>query len=311
MANIRHLDFAMLMAFDVLMRELSVSRAAEKMYVTQSAMSHTLQRLRQHLDDPLLVKTPSGMKATGRAEALVEPVRAILRDAEHLLASGPDFDPNTSQQRFVVSGSDYIEVLILPRLVARVRELAPRIEIHVIRSEPEVLGSLIENNELDLAIGFEAMLNLPRHLTVSQLFDDRVVCIARRTTSKTSAELSLQEYLDRSQLLISSCDLNAVMVERRLAKAGLERRVSLVVPNFLSAPFTVATTDLLLSLPGRVAEICLNLAPVTVLNMPLELPPYDLVMAWHPIRQTDRAHAWLRSLIQQVGQEIAGDHRTV
>lgn len=304
MVSIRHLDFAMLMAFDLLMRELNVSRAAEKMYVTQSAMSHILQRLRQQFDDPLLVKTPTGMKPTRRAEDLVESVGAILRDAEHLLLSSSEFDPAMSQHQFVIGGSNYIEFLVLPKLVARIRQLAPGIEIRVTRAEPDVLASQFANNELDLALGFEAMMNLPKYVLVRRLFEDTVVCIERKS-GDTCKDLSLEDYLQRSQLVISSCDVNAVIVARALANEGLERRVALVVPNFLSAPFTVATTDLLLSLPRRIAESCVNFAPLRILDMPLDLPPYDVVMAWHPAREKDPAHAWLRSHVQAVGDEIA------
>jgi DNA-binding transcriptional LysR family regulator len=306
MANLRHLDFSMLMAFEHLMRERSVSRAAERMYVTQSAMSHTLQRLREQLGDPLLVRTPSGMKPTQRAEEIVGPVRAMLRDAEQLLASTAEFEPWTSHQRFEVAGSDYIEFLILPRLIARLRRLAPGIEIRVSRADSGSLEERLANTGLDLVLGFRAMLKLPKYLAIRRLFDDTVVCIARADDPDTGREISVDEYLRRSQLLISSCDLNAVLVERWLEYHGLERRVALVVPNFLSAPFTVATTDLLLSLPRRIAEACKAFAAVKILPVPFDLPAYELVMAWHPVKEKDPGHAWLRAQIREVGAEIEG-----
>ncbi|MVF22126.1 LysR family transcriptional regulator [Methylocaldum sp. BRCS4] len=304
MLNLRHLDFTMLLAFDLLMQELNVSRAAEKMFITQPAMSQILQRLRQQFDDPLLVRTPTGMKPTERASALLEPVRSVLRNAEHILKSPAQFDPATSHERFILAGSDYFEFLVLPRLIERVCNLAPRIEIHVQRPDTGSLEARLQNQEIDLILGFQAMLKLPAHLNWVRLFDDTIVCIARRDYAGVEDEITLEEYLQRNQLLISSCDLNAQIVERWLMKQGLERRVAVVVPNFLSAPFTVATTDLLLSLPRRIAEACIKSSPLKLVQVPFGLPAYDFVVAWHPLRDKDPAHQWLREQILEVSREI-------
>jgi DNA-binding transcriptional LysR family regulator len=307
MLNLRHLDFTMLLAFDLLMRERSVSRAAEKMYVTQSAMSQILQRLRQQFDDPLLVRTPTGMEPTPRATALVEPVRSMLRDVGRILKSPAQFDPGTSHERFVLAGSDYIEFLVLPRLIERVRKRAPGIEIRVNRADADSPESRLQNQELDLILGFQAMLNLQGHLRWVRLFDDTIVCIARRGDQSVADEISLEQYLQMGQLLISSCDLNAQIMDRWLAKQGLERRVAVVVPNFLSAPFTVAATDLLLSLPRRIAEACIQSSPLKIVEVPFGLPAYDLIMAWHPLRDKDPAHTWLREQIIEVSRKIDRD----
>jgi DNA-binding transcriptional LysR family regulator len=304
MLSLRHLDFTMLMAFDLLMRELNVSRAARKLYVTQSAMSQILQRLRQQFDDPLLVKTPAGMQPTERALALVGPVRAILQDVEQILKSPAPFDPAMSHERFILAGSDYFEFLVLPRLIERVCNLAPQIEIHVQRPDTDSLEARLQNQEIDLVLGFQAMLKLPAHLRWVRLFDDTMVCVARRDHTAVEDEITLEEYLQRNQLLISSCDLNAQIVERWLTKQGLERRIPVVVPNFLSAPFIVATTDLLLSLPRRIAEACIKLSPLKLVKVPFGLPAYDFVMAWHPLRDKDPAHQWLREQILEVSREI-------
>ena len=116
MSNLRNFDLNLLLAFDVLMSELNVTRAARKMFITQSAMSHTLHKLRLQLDDPLLVKTSSGMKPTERALALIDPVRLLLAETEQLIRSPSTFEAATSQQRFVIAASDYIELLLLPEL---------------------------------------------------------------------------------------------------------------------------------------------------------------------------------------------------
>jgi len=112
-SNLRTFDLNLLVAFDVLMRELNVTRAAEQMFITQSAMSHVLHRLRQQLDDPLLVKTPTGMKPTERALALIEPIRAVLTEMEQFLQPPLEFEASTSQRRFVLAATDYMETRII------------------------------------------------------------------------------------------------------------------------------------------------------------------------------------------------------
>jgi DNA-binding transcriptional LysR family regulator len=304
MLNLRHLDFAMLMAFDALMRELNVSRAAEKMYVTQSAMSQTLQRLRQQFEDPLLVRTPNGMKPTERALALIDPVRALLRNVEQVFAPPSPFDAASSRERFAIAGSDYIEFMVLPRLIARVRQLAPSVEIHVLRCDQGSLESRLMNEEIDVALGFQTLMRLPAQLKWQRLFADEIVCVASRGHTSIEDAISLEEYLESGQLLISSCDMNAHIMERWLTAQGLERQTPVVLPNFLSAPYTVASSDLLLSLPRRIADACLQSSPLKLVEVPFGLPPFDVIMAWHPLRDNAPAHAWLREQIKTVGREI-------
>ncbi|MGH8551580.1 MAG: LysR family transcriptional regulator [Methylococcales bacterium] len=125
MTELRHFDLNLLSAFDLLMQEQNVSRAAERMFVSQSAMSHILQRLRQQLEDPLLVKTPAGMKPTERANAPIDPVRVILRDLERLIRAPEQFDPSTSRRRFVIAATDYMDYLVVPPLIVRVARQVP------------------------------------------------------------------------------------------------------------------------------------------------------------------------------------------
>jgi hypothetical protein len=116
MADLRTFDLNLLVAFNLLMQERSVSRAAEKMFISQPAMSHVLQRLRQQLEDPLLVKTPTGMVPTARALALVDPVAALLKEVEGLIKAPAPFEPGTSRRSFVIAATDYVEALLLPKL---------------------------------------------------------------------------------------------------------------------------------------------------------------------------------------------------
>ncbi len=301
MPELRQFDLNLLVAFDLLMQERNVSRAAERMFVSQSAMSHILQRLRQQLDDPLLVKTPAGMKPTERANALVEPVRAVLREVERLIRAPKEFDPTASQRRFVIAATDYMDFLVVPSLVERIAKRAPGVDIHVKRTEVPFPALDLETGELDVVLGFEAILKPAGYLNSDKLFEDRMACLAGNGhPANADGPLSLQEYVGMKHMLISRTGTRAGVIDEWLAERGLERRIALIVPHFLSAPFIVANTDMLLSLPLRIAERFVRLAPLKILHVPIDLPVYDLVMVWHPLREKDAAHRWLREQIMAV-----------
>ena len=306
MSNLRTFDLNLLVAFDVLMRELNVTRAAEHMFITQSAMSHILHRLRQQLDDPLLVKTPAGMKPTERALALIEPIRALLTEMEQLLQPPLEFEAGTSQRRFVLAATDYMELLLIPQLSGLIDQMAPGIDIHVKRTESSFPVAQLESGSLDVVLGFESVLNPPAHLNCHLLFSDRMACVVRQNHPLIRKAPSLEEYVSVPHMLISRTGSNMGVIDQKLTELGLDRRIKLIVPHFLSAPLIVAETDMVLSLPYRIAEQFKRFAPLEIFPVPIELPAYDLCMIWHPLYDKDPAHLWLRDKIIAIGRNIEG-----
>lgn len=306
MSNLRTFDLNLLVAFDVLMRELNVTRAAEQMFLTQSAMSHILHRLRQQLDDPLLVKTPAGMKPTERALALIDPVRVLLTEMEQLIQPPLAFEAGTSQRRFILAATDYMEFLLIPELSGLIDQMAPGIDIHVKRTESSFPVTQLENGSLDVVLGFESVLNPPAHLHCHRLFSDQMACVVRQNHSLIKKAPSLAEYVAVPHMLISRTGSNVGVIDEKLTELGLERRIKLIVPHFLSAPLIVAETDMILSLPFRIAEQFKTFAPLEIFPVPIDLPVYDLVMIWHPLRDKDPAHLWLRDKIIAIGRNIGG-----
>lgn len=304
MTDLRNFDLNLLVAFEVLMREMNVSRAAEKMFVTQSTMSHVLQRLRQQLDDPVLVRTNTGMKPTERALALVEPVRAVLREVERLIHPPGRFDPGSSQRRFVIAATDYMEFLLLPPLIERIGLLAPSVDIHIKRTEDAFPAESLENGELDVVLGFATILKPPAQFHIEKLFEDRMACVVRADHPVVKEPLGLEEYLALPHMLISRTGTKLGLIDEWLAERGLERRLALIVPHFLSAPLIVARTDMVLSLPLRIAERVAELVPLKILPAPIELPAYDLAMIYHPLREREPAHLWLREQIAWVCRSL-------
>jgi DNA-binding transcriptional LysR family regulator len=305
MSNLRTFDLNLLVAFDVLMRDLNVTRAAEQMFITQSAMSHILQRLRQQLNDPLLVKTPTGMKPTERAIALIEPVRVLLKEMEQLIQPPMEFEAATSQRRFVLAATDYMELLLIPELSRLIDKIAPGIDIHVKRTESSFPTSELENGSLDVVLGFESVLNPPAYLSSKRLFNDQMACVVRQNHPLIKKTPSLDEYVSAPHMLISRTGSSVGLIDQKLAELGLERRIKLIVPHFLSAPLIVAETDMILSLPHRIAQQFKKLAPLEIFPVPVELPSYDLVMVWHPLQEKDPAHLWLRDKIIAIGRNIS------
>jgi DNA-binding transcriptional LysR family regulator len=306
MSSLRTFDLNLLVAFDVLMRELNVTRAAEHMFITQSAMSHILHRLRQQLDDPLLVKTPTGMKPTERALAMIGPVRALLSEMEQLIQPPLEFEAGTSQRRFVLAATDYMELLLIPQLSGLIDQIAPGIDIHVIRTESSFPVAQLESGSLDVVLGFESVLNPPAHLNCHLLFSDRMACVVRQNHPLIRKAPSLEEYVTVPHMLISRTGSNMGVIDQKLTELGLERRIKLIVPHFLSAPLIVAETDMILSLPYRIAEQFKKFAPLEIFPVPIELPAYDLCMIWHPLFDKDPAHLWLRDKIIAIGRNIDG-----
>jgi DNA-binding transcriptional LysR family regulator len=304
MSNLRTFDLNLLVAFDVLMRELNVTRAAEQMFITQSAMSHVLHRLRQQLNDPLLVKTPTGMKPTERALALIEPVRVLLLNMEQLIQPPLEFEASTSQRRFVLAATDYMEFLLIPALSGLIDQIAPNIDIHVTRTESAFPVASLENGSLDVVLGFESVLNPPSYLHRHSLFSDQMACVVRQHHPLINKPPSLEQYVAASHMLISRTGSPVGIIDQKLTELGLERRVQLIVPHFLSAPLIVAETDMILSLPYRIAEQFKKFMPLEIFPVPLELPTYDLCMVWHPLQDKDPAHCWLREQITAIAASV-------
>ncbi len=306
MTELRNFDINLLVAFKALMRERNVSRAAEKMFITQSAMSHVLHRLRQQLDDPVLVKTSHGMQPTERALALIEPVEKILHEIELLLHQPTSFDPASSMRRFVLGATDYLEFLLLPPLINQIIPMAPAVDIHIQRTASEFPSESLENNTLDMVLGFEVMLSPPAQFHRQTLFDDRMACVVRKDHPLAQeGELTMQQYLQANHMLISRTGSNMGVIDDWLAQRKFERRIGLIVPHFLSAPLIVAQTDYILSLPLRIGQQFASFAPLQVLPLPFELPVFKQVMIWHPLRDKEPGHIWLRQQIIDVCNQLA------
>lgn len=247
------------------------------------------------------------MKPTPRALALLEPIKAVLNEIEQILLTPEVFSPIDSQKRFVIATSDYIEFTLLPPLMVALNVRAPKIEIHVKQVTNKLPEAAIEENKIDLIIGFDAAIDSPSHMCKKYLFDDRIVCILRQDHDKIYGDqISFDQFIASEHMLISRRGTGTGLVDDWLDKQGLTRKISLIVPNFLSAPWIVANTNLVLSIPLRLAEKFVLFAPLKIVPLPIDIPTYEVIMLWHPLQEKDPSLQWLRQEILEVCNKMTG-----
>jgi DNA-binding transcriptional LysR family regulator len=270
--------------------------------VTQSAVSHTLKRLRDFFGDPLLIRTKAGMELTPRAVELREPIRKSLETIETAVQKAESFDPQRSTATFTVAMTDHIGVSVLPDIVAACAKEAPGIDLRVLPVVKDIERQL-EIGEIDLLFSLSSVPITRPGLYRQKLFDERFVCIVREDHPALDGHLTLDAYCALDHLLIAPRGgrgfIDAILEER-----GLKRRVALKVPHFLLAPFIVVKTDLILTLAERVGRRFAELLPLRLLPPPLEIPPFTCSQVWHERKHAEAAHAWFRALIARVAGEV-------
>jgi len=292
--DIRAVNLNLLAAFDALLEQRSVTRAASKMGVTQSAMSNSLAQLRLLFDDPLFRRTPRGIEPMPRALELGEPIRRGLGLFERALAPR-SFEPRTETRSFVLATSDYVEFVLLPPLLKRLAREAPGVRLEVrpwgLHQVPKTLAS----GEIDLMIGFYN--EVPAHHEETLLFDEQYVCIARKGHPGLGSKPTLKRWLAQKHVLVSQQGNSPGTVDRALATRGLERTVGARVSHFLLVPTLVAQTDLVAAVNARVATVFAGSLGLRVFAPPLPLPKGRIGQVWHEQLEHDPAQRWFRQLI--------------
>jgi DNA-binding transcriptional LysR family regulator len=297
--NISTFDLNLLRVLDALLRERNVSRAAEHLALSQPAVSNALGRLRDLLDDPLLVRVGRAMQPTPRALELEAPIRAALRQIEESLSEGSRFDPARSRQRFTIALTDYAEMLLMPRLLARLAEQAPGIRIDVRHLSPRLPAEALEKGEIDLALGrFEA---LPPRFNGVRWMSETLQLVARRDHPLLARGLDLQAFLKLRHLWVHGGQTRG-MVEQWLGEQGLSREIVYTTPNYLQAAHIAASGELVAVLPTRLARYFAGLLPLQLFDLPFELGPFHLEIVSLDLRRRDTSLQWLVEQIQALDQ---------
>ncbi len=298
--DLRRFDLNLLVAFDMLIAERSVTSAAKRMGLGQPAMSNALARLREMFDDPLLTRTPAGMQPTARALDLVEPVSRILADLRDQVFAGRTFDPATDDRTFRIGVSDQTEAALMRDVLRRLQHDAPRVRV-VARSVEMRLGSeLLTTGAIDAAIGF--FTDADRDLASATLYHETFVCLFDPHACRLEPPLSLDDYAALPHILVSLRGEPFGHVDELLQASGRERTVVYTTPHFLAVPFLLHGLRAVSALPLRLAENCAEAAGLAICPLPLKSDGYDVRLVWHSRTSADPAQIWFRRLIEDVGR---------
>ena len=291
--NVGDIDLNLLRVFDAVLRERGVTPAAVRLGLSQPAVSNALARLRA-----LFVRTPAGMAPTPFARQLDEPVRQALALIESALTHGAAFEPATSNRAFRFYMSDLGEISFLPPLVERVRRLAPQVRLEASGLALDDIPDALAGGALDLAVGFLPGLAAP--VRRKRLFRDAYVCLMRADHPRIKDRLTRRLFEEASHALVSSTGSGHRVIEEALERHGLTRRIALRVPHFTVVPMVLERTDLLLTLPSRVARVYEEGGRFKSLPPPVPIPFADVGVHWHERFDRDPGNRWLRELILEL-----------
>ncbi len=299
--HLADVDLNLLVVLRELLRTRNTTHAARRLGRTQSAVSHALRRLRAMLGDDLFVRVSGGLRPTAQAEALAPAVNDILTRAEALIAGGGAgaFDPRALARTFVIGATDYSELLILPRLLSRLREEAPLVDLRTAFLGDDVERA-IQAGEVDLAIAtrFRAVAALSE-----TYIDDQPLCVVvRKGHPATRGRLDAKRYASFDHALVTPRGLPGSPVDTALEALGLRRRVALRLPHFVVAALVVADSDLVVTQPRAFAEHMATRAPLSVLPLPFEVPVFRFSFGYSAAREGDPAHAWFRGVFLEAAR---------
>lgn len=292
--KLHQLDLNLLLAFDALMTCRHVTRAAEQLFISQPAMSHALNRLREQFHDPLLVKTPQGMQPTARALKLHSGIQQALQLLEQQLGESDHFEPLTSDRRFVISTTDYVECVLIPPLIKHLKQIAPQIQIEIAILRDEVPEAELASGKIDLVLGFDEYMQVPNYLYRETWYQEPLAGLVSVENELVAAQVNLAELIAAPHVFHSPLGTTDSMVDRYLASHGLERKISVNSQSYLSAAAIVSQTDHMLVLPEKVANMLAGNWPLRSVRLPDDMPSYHLNCVWHPAHGEEPAIQWLR-----------------
>lgn len=304
--RLKGLDLNLLVALDILIEELNVTRAAERMHVGQSAMSAALARLRQHFDDELLIVTGRRMMPTALAESMRQPLREAILRITGVVEIERSFIAATSSRRFTIEMPDHLVPVILPALTRRLSDRAPHLMLEV-RPPIGDPSPLLHKGELDLVLT-PSIYSDPEYI-IEPFVANELVLVGCRGNSALKVQPTLETVMSLPQAIVKfdRVRLASILSEQQLSIYGGTGRIALVAPNFSCIPPSLVGTNLIAILNRRLVTAAARNLPLAVWNVPVSMPSMMDVMMFHQIRKLDSGLAWLRGQLQETVAEI-DDH---
>jgi DNA-binding transcriptional LysR family regulator len=297
--NLHQIDLNLLILFNALYRYRSVSTAANEIFLSQSAFSHGLTRLRARLSDDLFIRINNVMEPTPFANKLAIDIEPALKQLQKGLNNSLTFDPATSDIELTFAATDYTQFSLLPKLIGHISRVAPNIKITVLPSEKQIPTEQLVSGELDFLLGFSHEVEKSSTIESQTWLEDEYCTIARKNHPELKKGLTLDKFLSLSHVRISPWGEKQGVVDQHLTKKGLNRHVALQLPSAMAAPYTVLHSDLILTMPKLLASHMANVIDIDIYSPPLPIPKYQLKIYWHKLNRNKASHVWLNNLISQ------------
>lgn len=301
---LRRLDLNLLLTFDALYRHRTVTFAAGELAISPSAFSHALGRLREALNDELFIRQGNRMHPTQRADLLAGSVAQSLQLLSEQLGQWEPFDPASSQRTFVLAATDYTAFEMLPNLISHLQSVAPGLCLRVVYSDRKVCIEDLASGLTDFALGYgEDRDALPAGIDSETWLTDEYVLVASQHHPRIQQAPDLPTYLAERHGVVTPWGESRGVVDLVLQGMGLKRDVALHLPSVMVAPFVIAGSELLMTIPRRAAEVLRMATPINLFPPPFAIPPYTLKLYSHSKYARSDAHAWmsqqLRALFRQ------------
>ncbi len=293
----KDIDLNLLVVFQEVFHERQISSVAKKLGLSQPAVSNALARLRKSFDDELFVRTAQGMQPTPLAQQLAEPISSALGNITRALNQHEVFDAASSKRHFVIAMTDVGEVYFMPRLIEQCCRLAPQSQLSTVRASSIDIKAEMETGRVDLAIG--AFDDISGALYQRRLFRQNYVCMFRQGHPLAGVAISAKDFLAAQHLIVASMESPYDKINQSLEKAGIKAAAHFTVPHFVAVPYIVSTTDLLVTVPQKLAESAAAPFKLQYVKPPLRLPALQTNVFWHRRFNQDEGNQWLRNLIAE------------
>ena len=290
--HISRIDLNLLVVFDTIYAETSITRASRRLNLSQPAISHALGRLREMVEDPLFTRNGRVMTPTPLARQMIAPIRQSLQTIEATFTKGTRFAPGTAVKHFTVGMRDALEAAVLGRLMRNIAKSAPRVDISAVKSERRELERELSAGTIDAAI--DVLLPLPEDVRRERLDMEWLTVVARRRHPNVGPGLTLRTYLAQEHVSVSSRRRGLSAEDFELGRQNRRRRIRLRCQNYFAACRVVGETDLILTMPQRHARILNTQFGNQLLPFPLKVPAFDTYLYWHANADGDPANIWLR-----------------
>ncbi|RKE38659.1 LysR family transcriptional regulator [Paraburkholderia sp. BL23I1N1] len=288
--DLNRLDLNLLKIFDAVYRLRNLAEVSKEVHLSQPAVSHALARLREALGDRLFIRTPGGLEPTARCDRLAQPVRTALETISDSLIDSSDFKPENCTREFRLLLSDVGEILFVPSLLSYLHTTAPQVKLGIFQAPRASYDRMLLDREVDLVVGH---LNMSRQsIREEPVFRDHCVVMRRKIASTVQPPgLTLEEFEESSHVAINPLD---DPVENAFEDLKIRRNIVLRMPNYFALPKVLGLSDVLVTVPSRIARNFQTDTPIDVFDVPFPSPFFDVKMYWHTRHDSDPAHVWLR-----------------